>query len=379
MTLPRVIFCNYPEGPRILEDLTSIRRSLQLLSLIAVFVTAYFAKDLVLPILLGMLLALTLSPVVRTLGRAGIHSSISAVLLVGLTGTVILIIIGGSAGTVAIWSDELPVMGRQIESKLRGVSNTVETVRRATEEVDKMSAGNDAAREVVVKQPTLLDNAMSTGVKLGGTIAVTLVLATFLLASGNMFYVKLVQSFQTLTGKKRALSAVYDVERRVSRYLFTITIINACLGLAVGSLMWVIGLPGAHIFGIAAFLLNFLPYVGGVAGAVIAGAYALITFDYIGYAMLVPAGYMVLTTIEGQFITPWLVGKRLELNTVAVFLTVVVWGWLWGIAGALIAVPFLVVFKVVSENVEALKIFSNFLDNGGQDALRKTGEETRAP
>ncbi|MEH6646647.1 AI-2E family transporter [Sulfitobacter sp.] len=95
--------------------------------------------------------------------------------------------------------------------------------------------------------------------------------------------------------------------------------------------------------------------------------------------MLAPAGYMFLTSVEGQFITPWLVGKRLELNTVAVFLTVVVWGWLWGIAGALIAVPFLVVFKVVSENVEALKIFSNFLDNRGQDAVRLPEEETRAP
>lgn len=365
--------------PHILEDLTSIRRSLQLLCLIAIFVTAYFAKDLVLPILLGVLLALTLSPVMRTLGRAGVPSSIAAVLLVGLTGTVILAIIGGSAGTVALWSDELPVMGRQIESKLRGVSDTVETVRRATEEVDKMSAAPVGTQEVVVKQPTLLDSAMSTGVKLGGTIAVTLVLATFLLASGNMFYIKLVQSFQTLTGKKRALSAVYDVERRVSRYLFTITIINAALGICVGSLMWIIGLPGAHIFGIAAFLLNFLPYIGGVTGAAIAGAYALITFDSVGYAMLAPAGYMFLTTAEGQFITPWLVGKRLELNTVAVFLTVVVWGWLWGIAGALIAVPFLVVFKVVSENVEALKIFSNFLDNSGQDTVRSPEEETRAP
>ncbi|MEH6646648.1 AI-2E family transporter [Sulfitobacter sp.] len=224
------------------------------------------------PILLGVLLALTLSPVMRTLGRAGVPSSIAAVLLVGMTGVVIIAVIGGSTGTVALWSDDLPVMGRQIESKLRGVSDTVETVRRATEEVDKINAAPVGTQEVVVKQPSLLNSAMSTSVKLGGTIAVTLVLATFLLASGNIFYIKLVQSFQTLTGKKRALSAVYDVERRVSRYLFTITIINAVLGVCVGSLMWIIGQPGAHIFGIAAFLLNFLPYIGGVTGAAIAGA-----------------------------------------------------------------------------------------------------------
>jgi predicted PurR-regulated permease PerM len=363
-------------GAVILDDLTSIRRSLQLLCVIAVFVTAYFAKDLVLPILLGFLLALTLSPLMRTLGRAGVPSGPAAVVVVGLAGLAIAAVVAISAGTIALWSDELPLMGNQIKAKLSTMAETVETVRRATEEVDKISAPAGGAQEVVVKQPGFLDSAMSTGMKLGGTIAVTLVLAMFLLASGNMFYVKLVQSFQTLTGKKRALAAVYDVEKRVSRYLLTITVINAALGVCVGALLWALGLPAAYVFGVAAFLLNYLPYIGGVIGAVIAGAYALITFDTVGYAMLVPLGYMALTTIEGQFITPWLVGKRLEINTVAVFLTVVLWGWLWGIAGALIAVPFLVVFKVVCDNVDALQIVSNFLDSGNQAA--EPGEEEQA-
>ncbi|MCX7564975.1 AI-2E family transporter [Sulfitobacter sp. F26169L] len=346
--------------------------------MISIFVTAYFAKDLVLPVLMGVLLALTLSPLARTMGRMGIPSTVSAVLLVGMTGFAALIVIGGSAGTVALWSDELPQMRNQIQAKLAGVTDTVETVRRATEEVEKISKPEGSPEEVVVKQPGLIDNAMSTGVKIGGTLAVTLILAMFLLASGNMFYVKLVQSFQTLTGKKRALAAVYDVEQRVSRYLLTITIINACLGVCVGSFLWVLGLPAAHIFGVAAFLLNFLPYIGGVIGAVIVGAYALITFDSVGYALLAPLGYQILTGVEGQVVTPWLVGKRLELNTVAVFLTVVLWGWLWGIPGALIAVPFLVVFKVVCENVTALQIFSNFLDNRTEPLNDDMTEETRA-
>lgn len=352
-----------PQGASVLNDLTSIRRSLQLLSVIAVFVTAYFAKDLVLPILLGFLLALTLSPLMRTLGRAGVPSGPAAVLVVGLSGIAILSVVGVAAGTIALWSDELPQMGIQIKAKLSGMADTVETVRRATEEVDRISTPAGGVQEVVVKQPGFLDSAMSTGMKLGGTLAVSLVLAMFLLASGNMFYVKLVQSFQTLTGKKRALNAVYDVEKRVSRYLLTITAINAVLGLCIGTLLALLGLPGAHIFGVAAFLLNFLPYIGGVVGAAVAAAYALITFDSVSYAMLVPAGYMALTTIEGQFITPWLVGRRLEINTVAVFLTVVLWGWLWGIAGALIAVPFLVVFKVVCDNVSSLQMISHFLDS----------------
>ncbi|WP_254796885.1 AI-2E family transporter [Sulfitobacter albidus] len=349
------------------DNIASIRRSLQLLCVIACFVTAYFAKDLILPVLLGFLLALTLSPVARGMARMGIPSGVSAVLLVGTAGAMIFVLVGLSANTISSWSNELQTMGAQIQSRLAGMADTVETVRETTEQVEKISkGGEDDPQRVVVEQPGLLSSAMNAGVTLGGTIAVMLVLALFLLASGNLFYVKLVQSFQTFTGKKRALAAVYDVERRVSRYLLTITLINAGLGLCVGSFLYLLGLPGAYIFGIAAFLLNFLPYIGGVIGSVIVGAYAIITFDTVGYALLAPLGYQALTTIEGQFITPWLVGRRLNMNTVAVFLTVVFWGWLWGIAGALIAVPFLVVFKVVCENVEALHLIGNFLDSSEQ-------------
>ena len=281
-------------GVTILNNLTSIKRSLQLLSVIAVFVTAYFAKDLILPILLGFLLALTLSPLMRTLGRAGVPSGPAAVLVVGLSGIAILSVVGVAAGTIALW----------IKIKLSGMADAVETVRRATDQVDRISTPADGTQEVVVKQPGFLDSAMSTGMKLGGTMTVSLVLAMFLLASGNMFYVKLVQSFQSMADKKRALNAVYDVEKRVSRYLLTITMINAVLGLCIWTVLALLGLPGAHIFGVAAFLLNFLPYIGGVIGAAVAAAYALITFDSVGYALLVPAGYMLLTTLEGQFITP---------------------------------------------------------------------------
>jgi predicted PurR-regulated permease PerM len=354
---------------------------LEVLVLIALFVTAYFAKDLLLPILLGFLLALTLSPVNRALEKLGVPPPLGAVLLIGAAGLVIFVLVGLSAGTVASWADEIPSMGNEIRRKLQGWAQTVENVRSATEEVEKITTENGAggnADEVVMKQPGLLDNAMNTGAKIGGTIAVALVLALFLLASGDLFYLKLVQSFQTFTGKKRALKAVYDVERRVSRYLLTITMINAGLGVSVGLYLFALGLPVPYVWGLAAFLLNFLPYIGGVIGAVLVGAYAIATFDSVGYAILAPLGYQILTGLEGQFITPYLVGRRLELNTVAVFLTVVFWGWLWGIAGALVAVPFLVVFKVICENVTALNMIGHFLDKSEPDVNLPATEDAAA-
>lgn len=363
-----------------MSDITAIRRLLEVLVMLSLFVTAYFAKDLLLPILLGFLLALTLSPLIRAMQKIGISAPFGAVMLIGAVGLLIFLLAGLSAGTVASWADEIPSMGNEIRRKLQGWAQTVENVRSATEEVEKIAGENAPGKpeEVVVKQPGLLDNAMNTGAKVGGTIAVALVLALFLLASGDLFYLKLVQSFQTFTGKKRALKAVYDVERRVSRYLLTITIINAGLGVSIGLFLFALGLPVPYVWGLAAFLLNFLPYIGGVIGSVLVGAYAIATFDSVGYAILAPLGYQILTGIEGQFVTPYLVGRRLELNTVAVFLTVVFWGWLWGIAGALVAVPFLVVFKVICENVTALNIIGHFLDKSSPEENLPAAEETDA-
>tara|TARA_R110002049_G_scaffold160202_2_gene325242 strand:- start:23543 stop:24622 length:1080 start_codon:yes stop_codon:yes gene_type:complete len=352
---------------------------LEVIVLISLFVTAYFAKDLLLPILLGFLVALTLSPLNRTLEKIGLPRPLGAVLLIGAVGTLIFVLVGLSAGTVASWADDIPSMGAEIREKLRSWVDTVQNVRSATEQVEKMATENGAAAEVVVKQPGLMSSAMNTGAKIGGTLAVMLVLALFLLASGDMFYLKLVQSFQTFTGKKRALMAVYDVERRVSRYLLTITLINGGLGVAIGLYLAALGMPAPYVWGLAAFLLNFLPYIGGFIGSVLVGAYAIVTFDTVSYAILAPIGYQILTGIEGQLVTPYLVGRRLELNTVAVFLTVVFWGWLWGMAGALVAVPFLVVFKVICDNVTALHIVANFLDKSGPDDARDETPKTTVP
>ena len=193
------------------------------------------------------------------------------------------------------------------------------------------------------------------------SIGVALILALFLLASGDLFYIKLVQSFPKMRDKKRALSTVYGVERRVSNYLLTITLINAGLGLVVTAALWTIGLEYAYIWGIAAFLLNYLPILGGIAGTLFVAVHAVILFDSLSYAIVAPITYQLLTSVEAQFITPYLIGKRMELNIVAVFLTVVLWAWLCGISGALVAVPFLLVFKVICENFESLSTVGNFL------------------
>ncbi len=345
-----------------MKDTIRIRYLLTGIFLMMMFASIYFAKDLLLPIVLGLLLALTLSPLVRGLRRGGIPPQISAVVIVLGIG------ISGAIGTYAMsgpvteWVKAAPEMGQKVRTKLAGLTRSVEAVKKASEDVEALAdTASENVDRVVVQGPGLLANAVSELASFSTSVIVGLILALFILASGDLFYVKLVEAFPSFREKKRAIKIVRDIERRISHYLLTITLINAGLGLAVGTALMLIGIPYPFIWGAAAFLLNFLPFVGAVIGTLAIAVFSIVTFDSLGYALLAPLAYFTLTSIEGHFVTPMVLGQRLEMNTVSVFLTVVVWGWLWSVPGALMAVPFLVLLKVICDNFDELSVLGNFL------------------
>ena len=299
--------------------------------------------------------------------------------IAGLAFVVILIgfIVYALSAPISSMLAEAPSAGYELKRKLRTLTESVEAVQNASEEVEKManSAGGSAeeVQRVVIEQPGLLNYAVSSLASAGASLAVAMVLSIFLLSSNDLFYAKIVRSFSRFEDKKRALRVIYDIERKVSRYLLTITVINAGLGCAIALVLYLIGIPKFYVWGLIAFLLNFLPYIGAIAGTMLVGLYTLITMDPLGTAVIATAAYLTCTTIEGQFVTPMVLGRRLEMNTVAVFITVVFWGWLWGIAGALMAVPFLVLVKVICDNTPSFQTFGSFLgsrndDPGGLDA-----------
>ena len=356
------------------DDIRALRRSAATLTIISMFVIAYFARDLILPVMVGFLIALTLSPVNRSLQSIGFPAGVSATFLIVLATSGILAILYFAGETARTWSEDAPRIAQDLQLKLRGMSDAISAVQDASAQVEEMTSSTDTGPQtVVIQQPGLLNTAVSVAASTATSIGVALVLALFLLASGDLFYVKLVQAFPTMREKKRALATVYGIERRVSVYLLTITLINACLGIVVTFALWIIGLEYAYIWGIAAFLLNYLPILGGILGTVLVGVHSIIFFDSLSYALVAPIAYQVLTSIEAQFVTPFLIGKRMELNIVAVFLTVVLWAWLWGISGALVAVPFLLVFKVLCENFPSLETIGNFLGAADQTEAIKHG------
>jgi predicted PurR-regulated permease PerM len=213
----------------------------------------------------------------------------------------------------------------------------------------------------VVSQPGIVSRAAGNLLSASTTAAITFVLSLFLLASGTMFYEKIVQSFTKMSEKKRALRVVYDVEREISRYLLTVAAINTGLGLTVGTGLWALGMPMPFVFGVAAGLLNFLPYVGAAITIILVAVLSIVSFDSFAYALLPPAFVLTCNILEGNFINPLIVGRRLEINAVAIFIAVAFWSWLWGFVGALIAVPLLVVIKVFCDHFESLSHVGNFL------------------
>lgn len=345
------------------RELRLIRAFMLGLFMFAVVYALYFARDFFMPIVLAFLLALMLTPIVRFLRKRGVPEALSATLLVFLSMTTIATTGYFLSGPVVELVNDAPAIGRRLTDRLEEVRRPFERVMEVSRQVDEAAetASEPDVQRVVVSQPGIVSRAAGNLLSGSTTAAITFVLSLFLLASGTMFYEKIVQSFTKMSEKKRALRVVYDVEREISRYLLTVAAINTGLGLTVGTGLWALGMPMPFVFGVAAGLLNFLPYVGAAITIILVAVLSIVSFDSLAYALLPPAFVLTCNILEGNFINPLIVGRRLEINAVAIFIAVAFWSWLWGFVGALIAVPLLVVIKVFCDHFESLSHVGNFL------------------
>jgi len=268
----------------------------------------------------------------------------------------------GLSHSFATWIDEIPNAQLILQRHWQSMKEPIEEALKASDQIKAATEqGASDIQKVVIKQPPLLESAATDAFSALTSLAVTTVLTFFLLASGSLFYAKLVRVMPTLSDKKRALSIVYSIERELSNYLITISAINITLGSAVGLAMWFIGVPNPVLWGVMAALLNFIPYAGALIGAVVVTAVALLSSDHLLTASIAGTSYVVLSVIEGNIVTPWLLGKRLAMNTVVVFIGVGVWAWLWGPVGAIIAVPLLTSLHAAVSQIPSLKYVAEFL------------------
>ena len=345
--------------------------------LLACIAAVAMSRDFLMPVILAFLLTLVFTPLRRSLNRIGVPSPACALMILVFLTTAIGVGIMMLSDPITNYVAEAPQIGRDIEAKLRSLQAPVAEIAKASEKIDELAAGgaDPATPQVEVKEASMAAKIATMAPIIGAQMVFVLVLLFFLIASGDMFYEKLVHVMPTWTDKRKALRIVFDIERRLAHYLSTITMINALLGVAVGLTMWMYDMPTPELFGLLAFLMNFVPYVGALVGIALSILIALITFPDPWMSLLVGGTYFAITTVEGQLVTPYFVGRVLQLNTVIVFLAIAFWAWMWSVVGMIIAVPMLVVVRVFAEHVDALEPLGDFLTARGAEAAPPEDEE----
>lgn len=329
---------------------------------LAVLGALFAARAVVLPILLAILFSLLLAPVVRVLLHLRIPRWIASALVVAG-----LVVAGGTlvyylASPVADWMDRAPRSLARLEAKVRQIKEPVEKVNRATEQVERMTdMSGGSAQEVQVASRSLSGDLAELTLAVVSATAVTLVLLYFLLTSGDLFVRKVAGLVPSREGKHQVVDIARRLERNISTYLLTISLINACLGAGVATALWLLDMPNPILWGTMACLLNFIPYLGAMVGVAVVAVVAFLTFDTATAAILPPLAYLGLTALEGSFVTPTILGNRLTLNPLMIFTSIIFWGWMWGAVGALLAVPLLASIKIVCDHVEPLKPVGDLL------------------
>ena len=333
----------------------SQNRALAGIFLIGLFYTLYFARDLILPILLALFMAALLFPIVNHLHRLRVPESIGS-------GVVVLMLVGLLAAGIyqlsspfADWLDRAPTILSQVRHKLYPLEKTIEGAKETTDQLEEMADLQKGDRKVIIKGPSLAQQVVGRARSFTLTAVIVLLLLFFFMAFGSASIRRLVMDFNE-TGSHPWVVYFGEIRREVGVYLQTLCLINIGLGLTTTILMAVLGMPNPMLWGTMAAILHFVPYLGGLAMTSIIAVVSVLTFDSSVRILMPPLLYALLNALEGEVIWPLIMGKRLTLNPAAVFLSILVWGWLWGPIGVLMAVPILVALKTVADCEENLKI-----------------------
>src|SRR3569623_2192050 len=331
------------------------------LFVLGIFYTLYVTRAVLLPVIIAALLSLLLAPVNRALQRLRIPGPAAA-------GIVVLTMIGGLVYGISIlsepaskWLDSLPKLVHQLEGKLSPIKQTVLEVNKAADQIEKLATPSGGPKVVAADKPGLRSMLLVGTQSLLIVVVMIAFLVYFFLGTGDMLLRKLVKVLPRRRDKIKAVQISQRIQQDVSRYLVTVTLINSGLGGATGLAMYVLHMPNAILWGVMVATFNFVPYIGATISLNVLTAVSLLTFDGLDQAVIVPVTFLAIATIEGQLVTPIVLGRQLALNSLVVFLTIIWWGWFWGIPGALIAVPLLVIIKIICDHVDGLNGLGEFL------------------
>jgi predicted PurR-regulated permease PerM len=326
------------------------------------FYTLYFTAEIVIPLIFALLLKLLLQPGLRQLGRLRLPAPAGAAIMIALLFGVLAAAGYTLAGPAASWAQKAPQGLPRVEQRLSLMRRPIDMLQQTAQQLQKLTQGpGDGGQSVSVKGPGLLEYLFTGTRTLVSGLGITVVMLFFLLAWGDLFMRRLVEILPSFRDKKQAVAISRDVESNISAYLVTITVMNALVGCATTLAMWAIGLPDPTLWGALAFVLNYVLILGPLTGIVVFFLVGLLTFDTLWQSLLPPAAYLAIHIVEGELVTPLLVARRFTLNPVLVVGSLIFWDWMWGIPGALLAVPMLAVFKVVCDGIRPLAAIGHFI------------------
>lgn len=335
--------------------------------MLGVFYTAYFARDILIPATIALLLSFLFAPAARVLTRR-LHfpRPLAAGILVVCLAAALVVGFAVLSTPAAEWMEKLPEGLTKIERMIGRIGASFRDVQQAAKQVEEMAQGPaadpaDRPLPVVVKGPTLVELFLGHTLAIVLGAIVTILLLLFLLATGDNLLRRAVSATPKLRNKVTVVGITREVEEEISHYFFSISLINTAAGMAVGTTMWLLDMPNPALWGVLAGLLNFVPVIGPLACATVVALAAVVTFDAPLQVALPPSLYLTIHVLESQVITPFFVARRLVLNPLAVLLSIVVWTWMWGVAGALLAVPMLATLKIVCDHVVGLQPLSVLL------------------
>ena len=320
------------------------------LFIISLLGVLYFAKAIFIPVFLAVLASFVLMPAVRLLQKLHIPRALGSALILGIFSLVIIITFNLLAEPACMWFERLPTEIHQIEKKVSIFKSSIENMQETTQKFEEITSINQQGKpapQVVVKSPnmlfTLLDSTQSLVL---GVLSFT-VLLFFLLAFGDSLARNISKLWSNHSDRAAMIGIARDARTQISHYLLLVTLINIGLGIFVTVLMWAVDMPNPLVWGASATILNFIPYLGPAINLGIVAMVALLTFDTPARIFLPPLALLGLNMLEGQFVQPLFVGRMFTINPIMVFLSVLGWGWLWGMAGVFMAVPLLMIGKIV--------------------------------
>ncbi|MBB3226571.1 putative PurR-regulated permease PerM [Luteibacter sp. Sphag1AF] len=346
---------------RISRHLKAIRISLTGMILLALIFTITIGKSLLIPLVLAAFIGLALNPIVVTAARFRVPRWLAAwVVMVALIGA-----LAGGVGMIATpamnWFHQAPEAIRTFAPKIKPMTQQLEAASRATQNLVGGTTGRGAASTGTPAVSFTAWDVVSNAPKVLASVLTVALLVFFFLVYGDEILRRAVEISPTFAYKRHTVSIVRSIQVEISSYLLLTAAINMALGLLTACMLWAYNVPDPLLWGTVAMVANFIPYVGAITTTTILAVVGVLHFQELGPAILPAMTFAGMTAVEGNLITPMLQGRRMRLSPVAILIWLLVWGWLWGIPGALLAVPMLTCAKLITAKLRGWAWFAHMI------------------